>query len=206
MHSSAVLQRDDWIFSDTLRPNLDMQDICNNVEQIAENVRHRKGDADVYEVVELWKKWKHLEKELNDLKSEKGEDYHCSVLKAQVKEAENEFFQSACKLPNRTHPDAPFHMDDEPKLVALIGRKPTFNFPVKSHIELGENLNIIRIKNLGHITGHRSFFLKGAAAMLEHALIHFTVDRLLSRGFRALSVPDLVQPLVFVSTLETIKS
>ena len=60
-------------------------------------------------------------------------------------------------------------------------------------------------RNLGHITGHRSYFLKGAAAMLEHALIRFTVDRLLSRGFRALSVPDLVQPLVFVSILETKK-
>ncbi|XP_033624747.1 serine--tRNA ligase, mitochondrial-like [Asterias rubens] len=197
MHSSAVLQKDDWIFSESLRPHLDMQDVCNNTDQIAENIRHRKGDADVYQVVELWKKFKHLEKELSDLGSSGEEDDRCSVLRGQVKEAESEFFQSACKLPNRTHPDAPFNMDDEPKLVALMGRKPTFNFPVKSHIELGENLNIIRIKNLGHITGHRSYFLKGAAAMLEHALIRFTVDRLLSRGFRALSVPDLVQPLVF---------
>ena len=44
-------QGDDWVFSNNLRPDLDMQDICNNVEQIAENIRHRKGDADVYEVV-----------------------------------------------------------------------------------------------------------------------------------------------------------
>ena len=56
--------------------------------------------------VELWKKFKHLEKELSDLGSSGEEDDRCSVLRGQVKEAESEFFQSACKLPNRTHPDA----------------------------------------------------------------------------------------------------
>ncbi|XP_022090633.1 serine--tRNA ligase, mitochondrial-like [Acanthaster planci] len=200
LHSSSALRMSDWVYTEDLRPELDMDDICDNVEKIAENIRRRKGDADVHEVVELWKKLKYLEKELNDLQDEGSSPAlanHLDLLKTQIRETEDVFYQSAARLPNRTHPEVPMGGGDEPRLVMLIGEKPSFNFPIKSHVELGEHLDIIRIKNLGHVTGHRSYFFKGAAAMLEHALICFTVDRLLGRGFRAISVPDLVHPIVF---------
>ncbi|XP_038072849.1 serine--tRNA ligase, mitochondrial-like [Patiria miniata] len=193
-HSKCQRLMSEWVYSKSLRPEFDMQEICDNIEQIAENVRHRKGDADVHEVVELWKRLKCLEKEMSDFQIEED---RLNLLKDQIRETEDAFYQSASRLPNRTHPEAPWGEEDEPQLVLLVGEKPKFTFSIRSHYELGEHLDIIRIKNLGHVTGHRSYYLKGAGAMLEHALIRFTVDRLLGRGFRAVTVPDLVQPIVF---------
>lgn len=55
-------------------------------------------------------------------------------------------------------------------------------------------------RNLGHTTGHRSYFLKGAGSMLEDALVRFTLDKLINNhGFKIIKVPDLIKPVVFVS-------
>ncbi|XP_071484936.1 serine--tRNA ligase, mitochondrial-like [Diadema antillarum] len=110
------------------------------------------------------------------------------------------FYQLAVAIPNSTHPDVPLSEDAEPVLIEEINQKRMFDFPMKGHVELGENLDILRLKNLGHVTGHRSYYLKGAGAMLEDALVRFTVDRLVHRhGFTVLKVPDVVKPVVFVS-------
>lgn len=57
------------------------------------------------------------------------------------------------------------------------------------------------LRHLGHITGNRSYYLKGAGAQLEEALVRYTVDRLLDKGFKNISVPDIIKPVPFVSSI-----
>ncbi|KAF1590838.1 Serine--tRNA ligase, mitochondrial, partial [Eudyptes moseleyi] len=56
-----------------------------------------------------------------------------------------------------------------------------FDFKPKGHLELGEGLDIIRQRRLSHISGHRSYYLCGAGALLQHALVRFALDKLLPK-------------------------
>ncbi|NXF28421.1 SYSM protein, partial [Rhodinocichla rosea] len=74
---------------------------------------------------------------------------------------------------------------------------PVFDFKPKGHLELGEGLDIIRQRRLSHVSGHRSYYLCGAGALLQHALVTFTLQKLLSKGFLPMTVPDLLRGAVF---------
>lgn len=183
--------RETWVFSSHVKPDIDMKYIMKNVDAIAHNISQRKGDADVYKVVELWKELKKLEK-----KQANEEGFH--LLQEKLRETEEQFLQFACALPNDTHPETPKNETDEARLVEEVGAKRIADFHLKDHSELGEHLNIIRTKNLGHITGHRSYYLRGSGAQLEKALVRYTLDRLINRhGFQLISVPDIIRPVVF---------
>lgn len=45
-------------------------------------------------------------------------------------------------------------------------------------------------RRLSHVSGHRSYYLCGAGALLQHALVTFTLQKLLSKVGRA---PGVVQ-------------
>ena len=51
----------------------------------------------------------------------------------------------------------------------------------------------LRTENLGNLTGHRSYYFVDALALLEQALVQYTVDRLTREGFLLYSVPDLLR-------------
>ena len=50
--------------------------------------------------------------------------------------------------------------------------------------------------NPGLLTGERTYFLTGALAELEQALVQWTVERVAGAGFSLVSVPDLLHPAV----------
>lgn len=52
-------------------------------------------------------------------------------------------------------------------------------------------------RRLSHVSGHRSYYLCGAGALLQHALVTFTLQKLLSKGFLPMTVPDLLRGAVF---------
>ncbi|XP_053122662.1 serine--tRNA ligase, mitochondrial [Hemicordylus capensis] len=112
-------------------------------------------------------------------------------------ELDEKYYLRALKLPNRTHPDVPVGDESQARLVEMVGEKPAFDFKVKGHLEIGENLDIIRQRRLSHISGYRSYYLRGAGAMLQHALVQFTLNKLMKKGFIPMSVPDLLRGAVF---------
>lgn len=52
-------------------------------------------------------------------------------------------------------------------------------------------------RRLSHVSGHRSYYLRGAGALLQHGLVNFTFNKLLRRGFTPMTVPDLLRGAVF---------
>uniref|UniRef100_A0A8B9P4Q7 Aminoacyl-transfer RNA synthetases class-II family profile domain-containing protein n=1 Tax=Apteryx owenii TaxID=8824 RepID=A0A8B9P4Q7_APTOW len=52
-------------------------------------------------------------------------------------------------------------------------------------------------RRLAPVSGHRSYYLCGAGALLQHALVHFALRKLLQKGFVAMTVPDLLRGAVF---------
>lgn len=79
--------------------------------------------------------------------------------------------------PNILHESVPIGIDEtQNKVVRTYLEKPQFDFPVKSHFELGENLGILDFERASKITGSRFAIYKGLGARLERALIAFMMD------------------------------
>ncbi|NXY12071.1 SYSM protein, partial [Pteruthius melanotis] len=119
------------------------------------------------------------------------------ALEAEESDLEQRFYLGALQLPNRTHPAVPVGDQSQARLLEVVGEKPVFDFKPKGHLELGEGLDIIRQKRLSHVSGHRSYYLCGAGALLQHALVTFTLRKLLSKGFLPMTVPDLLRGAIF---------
>ncbi|XP_006871598.1 PREDICTED: serine--tRNA ligase, mitochondrial [Chrysochloris asiatica] len=108
-----------------------------------------------------------------------------------------QFYLRALRLPNQTHPEVPVGDESQARVLHVVGDKPAFSFQPRGHLEIGEKLNIIRQKRLSHVSGHRSYYLRGAGALLQHGLVNFTLSKLIQRGFTPMTVPDLLRGAVF---------
>eukprot|EP00057_Strongylocentrotus_purpuratus_P032745 XP_788714.1 PREDICTED: serine--tRNA ligase, mitochondrial [Strongylocentrotus purpuratus] len=202
-------QKKDLMFSSDFKPDIDLDFLAQNAEVIADRISHRKGKIDVHEVLKKMKEFQLIQEDVHDvqlrLQTDIDKGLNTKELESMLKEkknqldrAQNDFYRIAVAIPNSIHPDVPLTEDADPVLIEEINEKRSFDFPIKGHVELGEDLDIIRLKNLGHTTGHRSYFLKGAGSMLEDALVRFTLDRLIkNHGFKIIKVPDLIKPVVF---------
>lgn len=107
------------------------------------------------------------------------------------------------RLPNDTHPAVRQLPDDQPRIVGHYGgpHPPLATLAdgttkPREFSELCRRLNILRTEHLGHFTGAKSYYLLGALADLEQALVRFTVAQLRLRGFRLISVPDILPAAV----------
>ncbi len=73
------------------------------------------------------------------------------------------------------------------------GEIPTFHFPVKDHIELAKTLDLIDFERGAKVGGFRAYFLKNEAAQLEFAVLFYTFQKLIAKGYIPLVAPSLVK-------------
>jgi len=73
-------------------------------------------------------------------------------------------------------------------------------FQGKDHVELGEALDILDIKQAGKVAGSRFVYLKKEAAILQFALFELLKNKLLKEGFIPMIVPLLVKDWVLYGT------
>ncbi|KAL2096434.1 hypothetical protein ACEWY4_008582 [Coilia grayii] len=130
---------------------------------------------------------------------EEGREIRVALSRLVIQETELEeaHYLQALRLPNRTHPDVPVGDESQATVVELVGQKPEFDFKVRGHLEIGEALGIVRQRRLAHVSGHRSYYLRGAGARLQTALQNFVLDKLQRRGFIQMAVPDMLKGAVF---------
>jgi seryl-tRNA synthetase len=68
-----------------------------------------------------------------------------------------------------------------------------FDFKIKDHLEIGENLDLIDVKRASKISGTRFGYLKNQAAILEFAIVKYALDLLLRKGFLPVIPPVLIK-------------
>ncbi len=90
--------------------------------------------------------------------------------------------------------------DTENVEIRRWGSAPSFSFKAKSHIELGESLGIIDFERGVKIAGARNYFLVGDGARLQHALLAFTRDSLVRKGYTLMEPPHIVNYLAMMGT------
>lgn len=193
-------------------PFFNLDDICKNHEDIQKNLNIRKASrVDVKgEIVDAWERIKLIEKEsdklnkqMKDLFSnnriEEGKEVkktrkYLRLIEHKIKAR---MADSLMKLPNKTHKNA--LKSNNCEVIEMLGQKPDHvaEDDFLDHVVIGEKLGIFRRKRMHEFTGSRNYFLVGKGAELEQALIQFVLEKLKSKSFTMLQVPNILSEAVF---------
>jgi seryl-tRNA synthetase len=85
---------------------------------------------------------------------------------------------------NILHKSVPVGKDDSDNVpLKYVGKKPKFSFKIKDHIELGRDLDLFDFETAANVAGARFVYYKNEAAILDLALQHYAVDKLIKAGF-----------------------
>ncbi len=115
-------------------------------------------------------------------------------LDEEQKRLDEEVREILLTMPNIPHESTPKGADEAANTVeAVWGEKPTFDFPVQDHHDLGVALAGLDFERAAKISGARFTVLWGWASRLERALTSFMVDLHTSRhGYTEVTPPVIV--------------
>jgi seryl-tRNA synthetase len=115
-------------------------------------------------------------------------------LEAELSEVEVGRDELAATLPNLPDPDAPEGETDADAVVLReVGDRPTFDFELRDHLDLGLAHGWIDMEKAAAASGSRFAYLLGDLVMVELALIRFAVELLGEEGFVPVVPPVLVR-------------
>ena len=97
-------------------------------------------------------------------------------------------------IPNLPAETVPIGDDEDGNVVVrTIGEKPKFDFEVKPHWQIGEDLGIIDIQSGVKLAQSRFYVLRGKGAALQRALIQWMLNlHTLENGYSELYLPYMV--------------
>jgi seryl-tRNA synthetase len=201
---------------------LDIKLIRENPELVKSNLAKR-GNPDVLQMLEeliiVDREWRLNLTKLNELRHERklvtieiaklkkaGKeatdeftraqdiDQKIKLMEKQVAEQEQKTHDYLLRLPNLLDDSVPQGKDSNDNVqVKTWGTIPKFTFPIKNHIDLALNLDLIDMERAGKVSGSRFFYLKNEVAMLDMALMSFAIEELSKKGYTAVIPPLLMK-------------
>lgn len=106
-------------------------------------------------------------------------------------------------LSNIVDPRSPVGGEEKFELIELVGTPRDFaaeGFEPKTHLEIGEAIKAIDVDRGAKVSGSRFFFLTGAGALLEFALLNLAMAQATANGFIPMITPALVLPAAMEGT------
>jgi seryl-tRNA synthetase len=197
---------------------LSKKQLRNEIKKVAELLQRRGFTFDIEQYNNLETERKHLQIETQDLQNERnvqsksigkakanGEDIEpllkqvanlgekLESAKNKLTEVQNQIDEIELTLPNIPHESVPDGAsEDENVEVLKWGNPRSFDFEIKDHVDLGENLGL-DFKSAAKISGARFSVIKGELAKLHRALIQFMLDTHSEHhGYSEVYVPYLV--------------
>jgi seryl-tRNA synthetase len=89
---------------------------------------------------------------------------------------------------------APAGGEDDYVVLEQVGEVPTYDFPVRDHLDVGGLLGAIDTERGAKVSGARFAFLTGPGALLELALVNLAMGQAVEAGFTPVIAPALVRP------------
>ena len=122
-------------------------------------------------------------------------------LGAALAEAEGELGALAAELPNTAHPAVPTGGEEANVLRGTScerggAPRPQFGFAPRDHVELGAALGLFDFSAAAAVSGSKFVYLTGDGALLELALVSYTMQRMAALGYTPVLTPDLVKQSV----------
>lgn len=198
---------------------LDIRFVRDNPEKVKEALRKRGYEIDFDEFLELEQNRlavlreieskralrNSVSQEIARIKANKGQidesliaqmrnlSDELKALEEKLKELEQKVESFLLYIPNIPHHTVPIGKDENDNVeVRRWGTPPEFDFEPLPHWQIGEILDIIDFERASKIAGSRFAVMKGLGAKLERALINFMIDLHVSKGYREVLPPFLV--------------
>ena len=110
----------------------------------------------------------------------------------QIKTEEN-FTKLSLTLPNMVHESVPIGKDETAnKEIKKWGNIPVFDFEIKDHIDLTQNLDLVDLERAAKVSGARFYYLKNQLVRLNQALLQFALDFLTEKNYIPIQTPFLI--------------
>ena len=201
----------------SFRAHIDFKFIRDNLDLITQNCRDRHVTADPEKVVRLYNDFLELVQEADGLRAarnenstamkkklgdeerqqliEKGKQLKEELdgLECRLNDIETQLQIEGKRLPNLTHPEVPHGGEEHAVELKVIGSKREFEFGPKDHVSLGEALDVLDFESGSIVSGTKFYYLKKEAALLELALVNYTMQKIYQKGFVPMITPDLVR-------------
>ena len=114
-------------------------------------------------------------------------------LKLQQEDIEKKYLKLASTIPNLIHESVPIGIDDSVnKEIKKWGNIPKFDFKIKDHIDISEDLNLVDLERAAKVAGARFYYLKNDLVRLNQALINFGLDFLAEKGYSLVQPPYMI--------------
>ncbi len=111
-----------------------------------------------------------------------------------IEELKNKIEYYLMRLPNILHESVPIGKDvNDNVIVKEWGEKPKFNFELKPHGELLQELGLANFEKASEVSGHGFYYLLGDIAKLELALVNFAVDFLTKKDYVFVEPPLMLR-------------
>ncbi|MFT4343841.1 MAG: serine--tRNA ligase [Candidatus Woesearchaeota archaeon] len=201
---------------------LDIKFIREHPDKVKENIKKKFQDEKIPLVDELLTKdnqYRELQKESESLRAERnkisaeintlkkqGGDTQTLLAKAKkiparLNEIETErntltddIHKILTTLPNIIHESVPIGKDSSQNVVReKYGKPKNFDFELKSHAEIAEELDIADFETSAATSGNGFFYLKGDLALLNTALINFARDYMIKQGYEYVEPPLMIR-------------
>jgi len=116
-----------------------------------------------------------------------------SKLEVDQNNIEKKYLKLATSIPNLIHESVPIGEDDESnKEIKKWGNIPEFDFKIKDHIDISEDLDLVDLERAAKVAGARFYYLKNDLVRLNQALINFGLDFLRKKGYSVVQPPYMI--------------
>ena len=106
---------------------------------------------------------------------------------------ENKYSKLAMTIPNLVHESVPVGVDESAnKEIRKWGKIPDFDFKIKDHIEISENLDLVDLERAAKVAGARFYYLKNDLVRLNQSLIHYGLDFLAKKEYSLVQPPYMI--------------
>jgi len=106
---------------------------------------------------------------------------------------ENKYSKLAMTIPNLVHESVPVGVDESAnKEIKKWGKIPDFDFKIKDHIEISENLDLVDLERAAKVAGARFYYLKNDLVRLNQSLIHYGLDFLAKKEYSLVQPPYMI--------------
>lgn len=112
-----------------------------------------------------------------------------SVADEKIKELEKQIFNLLAVIPNIPDEDLLPGEKENNQVIKVFGEVPTFNFPMKNHVDLCTKLGIIDYTRGAKLSGGGYWIYRGDGARLEWALLNFFISEHLKDGYEFILPP-----------------
>jgi seryl-tRNA synthetase len=196
---------------------LDIKFIRQYQDKVEDAITKKNIKLDLNELLEIDRQRVELLQEIEKLQAEKNDlndkikaastEQRQAIIeegkkvKQQLEEKEpnyraikQKFDELMVKVPNIISADTPEGKSDDDNVeIEKKGEIPTFNFPIKDHIQIGKDLDILDFEKGTKVAGFRGYYVKNEGVSLMMALMMYALNKMIEKGYSPMIPPTLVK-------------